>query len=198
MWEDSNMGWAVVETRPNGEAQAERSLRQLGFDPLVIRFNKLLKGVRIAADGRRVRSRDDELVQRPFIPGYIFLPLEYGDDAMLADADHGWGKPQGVRRVLRNRVGEDGRARPKMIRVSLIEAIKVAALEKDETPRHARQDLKDKMDAGQIVRVRHPLGFTVTLTSLDDKGRARYFAELFGGEIAGTFEDTEELELVEA
>jgi hypothetical protein len=188
----------VVETRPNAESIAETSLLRLGYEPLVVRYNKLLKGVRIATDGRRLRSRGDELVLRPFIPGYLFLPLAYGDDAMLVDADHGWGKPQGIKRVLRGSVGADGRARPKLIRASIVEQIRAAALAKDETPKQVRQDLRERMDAGLPVRVRHPLGFTATLVSLDDRGRARYFAECFGGEIAGTFSNTEELELVDA
>lgn len=209
----------MIETRPNAEAIAERSLRLLGFEPLVIRYNKLLKGARYEG-ARRVRQHGkDSLVERPFIPGYLFLPLEYGDDAMLADTDHGWGKPRGVRRVLRNRIGEDGRARPKIIRASIVDGIMAAALERDETPRQARRDLREAIDqydeaekkrdgSGLLtdaeraalergpVRVRHPLGFEATLLSLDEQGRARYVAQLFGGEISGTVEDTSELELV--
>lgn len=193
---DNDIGWSVVETRPNAEGIAERSLQRLGFEPLVIRYNKLLKGVRIALDGRRVRSRHDEIVSRPFIPGYLFLPLAYGDDAMLADADHGWGKPQGVKRVLRNPIGEDGRARPKMIRCSVVEAIKAAALELDETPVIQARTLSASLKAGAVVRVRHPLGFAARLLSLDENGRARYVAEIFGGEIEGSIADYRELEVV--
>lgn len=191
----NNAAFAVVETKPNAEGLAERSLLRLGYTPLVIRYNKLLRGVRYEGR-RRVRQHGkDTLVERPFIPGYIFLPLEHGDDAMLVDTDHGWGKPQGIRRLLRSRIGEDGRARPKLIRASIVEQIKLAAVEKDETPRPVREDLQRALEKGQ-ARIRHPLGLTATLTSMDEHGRARYVAQLFGGEVSGTVEDTSVLELM--
>lgn len=193
---DADTGWAVVETKPNAETVAERSLVRLGFEPYVPRYNKLIKGCRIEPNGRRVRSRENTVQSRPFLPGYLFVPVPYGSDAMTADTDHGWGKPLGVRRVLRHRMDQDGRCKPRIIRASIVEGIRLAALEKDETPRQVRADLKERMDSGQPVRVRHPLGFVATLVSLDDKGRARYFAELFGGEISGSFDNTDELELV--
>ena len=198
MGEVDTRAWAVVETKPNAETIAERSLERLGFEPFVPRYNKLIKGCRIEPNGRRVRSREDTVQLRPFLPGYLFLPVEWGDDAMMADADHGWGKPLGVKRVLRQRMDDDGRARPRIIRASIVEGIRIAAIEKDETPRTARDDLRKLMDAGHIVRVRHPLGFVAVLTSLEDNGRARFFAQWLGVDREGTFEDTSTLELVEA
>jgi hypothetical protein len=160
---------------------------------------KMLRGVRVLPDGRRVRSRTDELVPRPFLPGYLFLLLVAGDDAMLADSDHGWGKPAGVKRVLRQALDVAGRARPKLIRASIVEGIRQAALEKDETPRapeDIRPDLRQRLDRGDEVHVRHPLGFIATLVSMDDHGRASYFAQWFGVERRGTFDNVADLELV--
>lgn len=189
--------WAVVETYANAERLAERSLRQRGYEPLVVRYQKLIKGARHdAATGRRIRSRSDELQLRPFIPGYLFLPLGYGDDALAADTDLGSGKPPGVKRVLRDQIGADGRARPKLIRATIIEQIKATAMEKDLTPEHSHQHLRDRLNRGEQVRVRHPLGFTATLLALDDQDRARYVAWLFGREINGTINNAAELELV--
>lgn len=188
--------WAVVETRPNGEGMAERSLLRLGYEPYVPRYMKLLKGVRMLLDGRRVRSRCDELVERPYLPGYLFLLLAAGDDATMVDTDHGWGKPAGIKRLLRRPLDEDGRARPRFIRASQVEGVRLAASLCDETPKPVRQDLRDMLKSGAPVRVRHPLGFVATLISLDERGRARYFAQLFGGDVHGSLDDAGELEIV--
>ena len=97
MIEGEQTQWGVVETRPNAEALAERSLRQIGYEPLVVRYNKLIKGHRYRLNGERVRSRHDEIQARPFIPGYLFLPLPSGDDATLVDGCNG------VKRLFRTR-----------------------------------------------------------------------------------------------
>lgn len=193
---NEDKSWAVVETRPNAEGMAERSLLRLGYEPYVPRYMKLLKGVRMLLDGRRVRSRGDELVERPFLPGYIFLLLEAGDDATMADTDHGWGKPAGIKRVLRKPLDDAGRARPRFIRASQVEAVRLAASLCDETPKPVRQDLRDMLKSGAEVRVRHPLGFVATLLSMDEKGRARYFAQWFGVDRYGSLDDVSELEVV--
>lgn len=188
--------WAVVETRPNGEGMAERSLLRLGYEPYVPRYMKLLRGVRMLLDGRRVRSRGDDLVERPYLPGYLFLLLAGGDDATMVDTDHGWGKPAGIKRLLRRPLDEDGRARPRFIRASQVEAVRLAAQMCDETPKPGREDLRKLIASGEPVRVRHPLGFVATLISLDDRGRARYFAQWFGVDRYGSLDDVSELEVV--
>ncbi len=178
--------WGVVEVRPNMEPVAERSLLRLGYAPLVVRYTKLLRGTRIAADGRRIRSRQDELCLRPFIPGYLFLPIVQGDDAAEVDGQ------LGIKRLFRQRDAEGYLGKPKLIRARIVEQIRLAAMEKDETPKPIRDDLKP----GQ--RVRTPGGIEATLLSLDEAGRAKYVAEMFGGQVVGSIEDASQLELVEA
>lgn len=175
----------MVEVRPNHEAIAERALEMLGYDPLVIRYTRLLRGVRIASDGRRVRSRKDELQLRPFIPGYLFLPIPDGDDATLVDSANG------VRRLFRHRDSDGYLAKPKLIRGRIIEQIKQAALERDETPKPVRDDLKP----GDRIRI--PGGIEAVLLNLDERGRAEYVADLFGGQVVGSIEDASQLELLE-
>src|SRR6185437_6365508 len=129
--------WAVVETRPNAEAIAECAILRLdvGYRPLVVRYNKLIRGVRFIGD-RRVRSRGDTIQSRPFIPGYLFLPLEAGDDATLIDGCNG------VKRLFRRRDAEGYLAAPRLIRASVVEQVKRAADEMDETPQPVRTDIK--------------------------------------------------------
>lgn len=178
--------WGVVEVRPNMEPVAERSLTRLGYDPLVVRYNKLIKGCRIAPDGRRIRSRKDEIQARPFIPGYLFLPIIQGDDASEVDGQ------LGVKRLFRQRDIEGYLGKPKLIRARIVEQIQLAALAKDETPKPIRDDLKP----GQ--RIRTPAGIEAVLLSLDEAGRAKYVADLFGGQVIGSIDDASKLELVEA
>jgi len=177
--------WGVVEVRPNMEPVAERSLLRLGYDPLVVRYNKLIKGCRIAPDGRRVRSRRDEIQVRPFIPGYLFLPIVQGDDASEVDGQ------LGVKRLFRQRDADGYLAKPKLIRARIVEQIQLAAAERDETPKPIRDDLKP----GDRIRI--PGGIEAALLSLDENGRARYVADLFGGRVIGSIEDASQLELVE-
>ena len=184
--------WGVVEVRPNMESVAERSLHRLGYAPLVVRYNKLIKGCRIAPDGRRIRSRKDEIQARPFIPGYLFLPIVQGDDASEVDGQ------LGIKRLFRQRDAEGYLAKPKLIRARVVEQIVLAAMAKDETPKPVRQDLRDALEAGEQVRIRIPGGIEATLLSLDESGRAKYVADLFGGQVIGSIDDASQLELVEA
>jgi hypothetical protein len=183
--------WGVVEVRPNMEPVAERSLIRLGYDPLVVRYNKLIKGCRIAPDGRRIRSRKDEIQARPFIPGYLFLPIIQGDDASEVDGQ------LGVKRLFRQRDLEGYLGKPKLIRARIVEQIQLAALAKDETPKPVRQDLRDKLASGEKVRVRIPGGIEADLMSMDESGRVKYMAYLFGGQVVGSIDDASQLELVE-
>jgi transcription antitermination factor NusG len=178
--------WGVVEVRPNMEPVAERSLQRLGYEPLVVRYNKLIRGCRIAPDGRRIRSRKDEIQARPFIPGYLFLPIVQGDDASEVDGQ------LGIKRLFRQRDAEGYLGKPKLIRARIVEQIVLAAQERDETPKAVRADLKP----GQRVRI--PGGIEAVLLSLDEKGRVRYVAEMFGGQVVGSIENASQLELVEA
>ena len=181
---DKLWSWGVVEVRPNNETIAEKSLGRLGYHVLCVRYTKLLKGARIAADGRRIRSRKDELQLRPFIPGYLFLGLPDGDDATLADGANG------VRRVFRHRDVYGYLGKPKLIRARIVEQIQQAALDRDETPKAIRDDLKP----GDRIRI--PGGIEAILIGLDSKGRAEYFADLLGREVRGRIDDASQLELV--
>lgn len=183
---DDLPSWGVVETRPSAEAIAERSLQHLGYRPLVVRYIKLLRGVRIASDGRRIRSRKDEIQPRPFIPGYLFLPIIQGDDATLVDGANG------VRRLFRHRDADGYLGKPKIIRARIVQQIIEAAAARDETPKKVRDDIKP----GDRVRI--PGGIEAVLLSLDEKGRATYMAELLGGHVPGTIDDARELEMVAA
>lgn len=193
--EGEQPSWAVVETRANAETQAEQFLIRIHYEPLVVRYNKLIRGARIANDGNRVRSRQDSIQPRPFIPGYLFLPLIQGDDATLVDGREG--KAAGIKRLFRNRDADGYLAKPKLIRARIVEQIRLAAIEKDETPKSARDDLKNLIEETGEATTRHPVtGMILHLTSLDDKGRAEYFTELMGARIMGRIEDTAELELL--
>lgn len=186
-------GWGVVEVRSNSEARAEQSLIDLGYQPLVVRYNKLIRGARVDGGGRRVRSRADSIEPRPFIPGYLFLPIPHSDDATLVDG------ARGVKRLFRQRDQQGYLGRPKVIRARIVDQIVAAALLKDETPKQARDDLKSRIADDGEVRVRSPEnGMVLTLTSLDDKGRAEYFTMMMGVERRGSIEDTSTLELVDA
>jgi hypothetical protein len=182
---DDVPSWGVIEVRPNMEPVAERSLQRLGYEPLVVRYNKLIKGCRIAPDGRRIRSRKDEIQARPFIPGYLFLPIVQGDDASEVDGQ------LGIKRLFRQRDAEGYLGKPKLIRARIVEQIVLAAEGRDETPKAVRDDLTP----GQRVRI--PGGIEAVLLSLDEQGRARYVAEMFGGQVVGSIEDASQLELVD-
>lgn len=188
-------GWGVVETRSNAEFKAERSIQALGFEPLLVRYNKLVRGSRFIGD-RRVRSRADTVQARPFIPGYLFLPIRDDDDATLVDI------ADGVKRLFRQRDTDGYLGRPKLIRARLIEQIKEAAIARDESLTPQREDLRQALaegkKTGQHVKVRLPNGLVATLVNLDDQGRALYFAEIMGAERRGTIKDASALEIVDA
>lgn len=186
-------GWGVVETRANSEGRAERALIEIGYSPLVVRYNKLLRGWRSDASGRQIRSRQDSVELRPFIPGYLFLPIPDGDDATLVDG------AQGVRKLFRQRDAQGYLSKPKIIRARVVEQIIAGAVAKDETPKKARDDLAKRIAKDGVAEVRQPnTGMVLYLTNLDDKGRADYFTTMMGGEVRGRIEDTAELELVDS
>jgi len=181
--------WGAIWTWPKCEVRVERALEAIGYEPLVIRYNKLIRGHKHKLNGQRVRSRQDNLEPRIAIPGYIFLPLISGDNADGVD------DIDGVKRVFRHRDAYGYPARPIIVRARFVEQCKEAAHLLDETPgenKPIRTDLKPG------DRVRSPAGVVGYLLSLDDKGRAKYMAEVLGRQVPTEIEDARQLERVEA
>jgi Transcription termination factor nusG len=70
-----NAGWCVVMSKPAAEEIAERSIREAGYRVYLPCYRKILRGSRFGEDGRRIRSRRDEVVLRPLFPLYLFVEL---------------------------------------------------------------------------------------------------------------------------
>jgi transcription antitermination factor NusG len=72
-------GWAVVMTAPQREEAAEAAIERLGYTTFLPRYQRLLKGVKVGPNGRRIRTRRlGELVSRPLFPTYLFVALVPG------------------------------------------------------------------------------------------------------------------------
>jgi transcription antitermination factor NusG len=72
----SDSSWGVVITKPLGEEVAARALSNGGWRVYLPRYRKILKGVRLDAEGRRHRTRGQgEIVLRPLFPRYLFVDL---------------------------------------------------------------------------------------------------------------------------
>lgn len=98
------MGWAIVVARLGGEAEAEAGLERAGFAVYLPRYRRILRGIRIAPDGRRTRTRGQgSAVLRPLIPPYLFAELATGHsrDQWLSEVL----TVRGVVGVLRYRTG---------------------------------------------------------------------------------------------
>jgi hypothetical protein len=72
----SDEAWVVVVAKPGGEHIAEASLAGGGWATFCPRFRRQLNGVRIAPDGRRVRTRGaSSTFVRPLFPAaYLSAP----------------------------------------------------------------------------------------------------------------------------
>jgi hypothetical protein len=71
--------WAVVMTAPAREFEAEAAIERAGFETFLPRYQRILKGVRVGPNGRRIRTRRmGELVSRPLFPTYLFVELGPG------------------------------------------------------------------------------------------------------------------------
>lgn len=98
------MGWAIVVARLGGDLEAEAGLDRAGFAVYLPRYRRILRGVRIAPDGRRTRTRGQgSAVLRPLISPYLFAELAPGHslDQWLSDVLN----VRGVAGVLRYRTG---------------------------------------------------------------------------------------------
>jgi hypothetical protein len=170
----SEEAWVVVVAKPGGEHIAEASLAGGGWSTYCPRFRRQLKGVRIAPDGRRVRTRGaGSIVLRPLFPRYLFARLSEGRWWEMRSAS-------GVVSVVMvpdsvPRLGErDRENRPALVAPELVEAIRESVERGDfDEPRPLRRDLRRLLDAGEnpLVQVNgHPI--IGRLVGLDDHGRA--------------------------
>lgn len=71
--------WAVVAARNGFEEFVESRVRQEGYRVYLPRYRKMLRGIRIGEDGRRVRCRGPGTpVLRPLLAGFLFAELHPG------------------------------------------------------------------------------------------------------------------------
>jgi len=163
-------GWCVVMSKPAAEEIAERSIREAGYRVYLPCYRKILRGSRFGEDGRRIRSRRDEVVSRPLFPLYLFVEL----------CPHQQWSPicrsTGVTRVL----GVDTVGRPALLAPELVHLIR-------ETERcgefdEAREDtgVRTDLSPGDAVRVPEMNNLAATLTRLADHGRAHVVGEVLG------------------
>lgn len=182
-------GWTVVMSDPGSEEKAAGNIAALGYEPLLFRYRKLLRGIRLIGD-RRVRTRQaGTVVERPLIRGYLFVEVPFGDKAPAIDG------AEGVKRFFRHppRGLEELYGPPKYVRAREIEGIRQAVrsgIYNEIEERGRRMDLRE----GDQVRT--PAGIAGRLLGLDDKGRAELLTEMLGGPRVIRDVDARTLELV--
>src|SRR4051812_7207921 len=70
------LGWAIVVAKAGAEVDAEGALSHAGVAVYLPRYRRVLRGIRITEDGRRVRTRGQgSAVLRPLLPPYLFAEL---------------------------------------------------------------------------------------------------------------------------
>lgn len=151
--------WYVAETLPRAEAQAERQLSRQGFSALCPRFRKL-----------RRHARRTEQVLAPLFPGYVFVRFDQQRDAWRAING-----TIGIRRL----VGADTRS-PQPLPGAVMEALL------DRCDQGVVSCAMPDIQPGKEVRiVSGPFtDLLATITSLDDKGRARILLDILGNRTA--------------
>lgn len=71
--------WGIVAARIGLEEFVEDRLRQSGYRVYLPRYRKILQGIRIGDDGRRIRCRGPGTpVLRPLLAGFLFAELHTG------------------------------------------------------------------------------------------------------------------------
>lgn len=172
MTDPHNCGWAAVIAKPQAERIAEAAIAEAGFIAWLPLYRKRLKGTRIE-DGRRIRSRQDGVEQRPLFPGYLFAQVPHDDPD---ETSYAIDLARGVLRMMRHPSTGNRWGKPKIIRARVIELIReaVEAGEFDEVG----ADTPITVMAGDTVRT--PSGIVGTIRDLDDKGRAELAYDLFG------------------
>lgn len=198
---DKQAPWAAVETNPQCEDIAEKSIRALGYSPWLPTYEKLLRGHRIEQGGRRVRSRQDSTEPRPLFRGYLFVPIPDDNGGYSIDTAHG------VKRLLRHPHTEEGWGKPKLIRARIIiqlqEAVELGIWENSDgllCYGKPKLGVKARRVVNGIVEeegdmVRTPTGFVGQLVSLDEEGRYELLAEVLGAKRKVRGDDAHTLEL---
>jgi transcription antitermination factor NusG len=163
--------WVAVMTKPLSEEVAARSLEGRGWRVYLPRYRRVLRGVRLDAEGGRHRTRGaGEIVLRPLFRGYLFAEVEGGLWRGIV------GLP-GVLRLVTRREGEH--MVPRVVDEGLIEGVREAERsgEFDEVRGDGvRSDLK----IGAQVRVAELDDRVAELVGLDEVGRARVLVEILG------------------
>ena len=169
--------WLVVATKPMSEELAARALVGGGWRVYLPRMRKVLLGVRLGADGRRIRCRGHgEVVLRPLFRGYLFAAFEEGC---------GWGeigRTRGVMRVVGSR-DEEGIWRPGLVDGEIVELVRESERggEFDDV-RGARKDLA----LGASVRVAELNDLLGRVVGLLSGGRAVVDLEMLGRRVRAT------------
>lgn len=151
--------WYVAETLPRAETQAEHHLSRQGFSALCPRFRKVTR-----------HARRTEQVLAPLFPGYVFVRFDQQRDAWRAING-----TMGIRRL----VGADTKS-PQPLPAGVIEALL------DRCDQGVVSCTLPDIQPGREVRIiSGPFAdLLATVTSLDDKGRARVLLDILGNRTA--------------
>ncbi len=170
--------WLVAMTRAQSEDSAELALIRAGYVTYLARFKRQLRGVKIAADGRRVRTRGaGAMVERALWP-YIFIRDAPGQDCypitLIA----------GIAKLLR-KPPIDGVASPALLDDAVVAQIRQHCIggKFDELAAAPERPPRRDLAPGDLVRVNAGdlAGMIGELVMLDQAGRARLLiAELLG------------------
>lgn len=179
------LGWCCATTKVSAEELAAAAIGRAGYRVYLPKYRKILKGVRITADGRRVRSRGYSLALRPLFPNYLFCEIWPEQDL------HRLIVCPGVVNLLRRRSGS-----PQILRAEVIEEIRAAEARgifdqaRPDTD-SARPMKRFDLHAGD--RVRTAQGDVAELLHLDERNRARLLMKWLGADRLTTI-DADELE----
>jgi len=164
------MSWGVVQTRWGQERLANEFITRLGFESLIITYQRRIRGWKVCpATGRRTRSRTDGVQRVPLIRGYLFVLV----DGLGEMIDH----QPGVMRLMRHAPVDSSIGRPKLVETSIIFQIREAA----------DCGLFDEIQVDSPIvvsiddRVRTTSGIVGRLIGLDERGRAEVMTEILGG-----------------
>lgn len=153
------VAWYVAETLPRAETQAEQHLFRQGFSTLCPRFRKL-----------RRHARRTEQVLTPLFPGYVFVRFNPQRDAWRAING-----TIGIRRL----VGAGTRSL-QPVPADVMEALL------DRCDQGVVSCTLPDIKPGREVRIiSGPFAdLLATITSLDDRGRARVLLDMLGNRTA--------------
>jgi transcription antitermination factor NusG len=152
--------WVVVAAELNQIETARADITKRGYAVHICCGRRKLRGVRIV-NGRRVRARGTEsIVERPVIPPYLFVELDWDDDGpRLAALDRrvrSWAplaRAKGVDHLLKP---AGGGTAPALISAELIDRLRRDEAEgkfDDPTCRRGKRLARDDLKVGAAVRV---------------------------------------------